>query len=193
MALVDAPDSLGIAQLRVQTGQRATLAAALGRASWVWLAQPNGIQRPALVLCNPFGGCVAVGAEHRHRARSRAAGHRRSPPGLRRRWPRTPAGQRDPLLRGASFAKLSSPQKALPRNRRPPPIGPPPQAQRRRVVRRVTPVPGPLPRPLSALALAGFVGFEDAINRPLPEVVEAGSQPGLGVVAIALARRCMFA
>lgn len=44
----------------------------------------------------------------------------------------------------------------------PAPIGPPPQARRRRVVRGVTPVPDPLPRPLSALALVGFVGFDDA-------------------------------
>ena len=42
------------------------------------------------------------------------------------------------------------------------PIGPPPQARRHRVVHGVTPVPDLLPRLLSALALVGFVGFDDA-------------------------------
>jgi len=128
------------------------------------LRAPSSVQREVrdmLVLRDPLVGDEPVRAEHRVRRHH----------GQQRGGDRRLASVRDGL-EGSVAGSVSCREElllpGLPAPRRrcrrtvPAPIGPPPQARRRRVVRRVAPVPDPLARPLSALALVGFVGLDDS-------------------------------
>jgi hypothetical protein len=127
------------------------------------LRAPADVQREVrdvLVLRDPLVGDEPVRTEHcvrRHHGRQGTGDRRLARVGVGFERPVVGAiGSREELL-------FPSPRAPWRRCRRTAPasIGSPPPAQWRRVNRRVALVPDPLPRPLSALTLVGFVGFDD--------------------------------